>query len=70
MQKKEILEEATEEIKIKLKEFPNDTYFAIRSSATNEDSKENSFAGQFDTFLYVKKENVISKVKQVYMSAF
>ena len=36
MQKKEILEEATEEIKIKLKEFPNDTYFAIRSSATNK----------------------------------
>lgn len=68
--KREILEEAIEEIKTKLNEFPDDSYFAVRSSAGNEDSKENSFAGQFDTFLYVKKENVISKVKEVYLSAF
>ncbi len=68
--KKEIIEQAIEEIEARLKEFPNDSYFAIRSSAINEDSNDNSFAGQFDTYLYVEKENVISKVKQVYMSAF
>lgn len=67
---KEIKSEALEKIETKLKEFSKDTYFAVRSSAGNEDSKENSFAGQFDTFLYVKKENVIEKVKKVYMSAF
>ncbi len=68
--KREIVEETIEEIKTKLNEFPNDSYFAVRSSAGNEDSKENSFAGQFDTFLYVKKEDIIPKVKEVYMSAF
>ncbi len=70
IEKKEILQEVIEEIKTRLKEFPEDSYFAIRSSAINEDSNDNSFAGQFDTYLYVKKENVITKVKQVYMSAF
>ena len=69
-EKKEILEEAKNEIQMKLKDFPEDEYFAVRSSAGNEDSSENSFAGQFETFLYVKKENVLEKVREVYMSAF
>ena len=68
--KKSILEETKKEIEEKLKEFPESQYFAVRSSAGNEDSAENSFAGQFDTFLYVKKENVVDKVFEVYMSAF
>ena len=50
--------------------FSDKEYFAIRSSAGNEDSKENSFAGQFDTFLYVKSEDVIRRIKDVYMSVF
>lgn len=58
---KKILKEAEKEIQIKMKEFPEDDYFAIRSSAGNEDSVENSFAGQFETFLYVKKEDVLRK---------
>lgn len=70
LQEKCIKEEAKNEIRERLKEFDDDTYFAVRSSAGNEDSKENSFAGQFETFLYVKKENVIDKVNEVYMSAF
>ncbi len=65
-----IMEEAKCEIQSKLEEFDDDEYFAIRSSAGNEDSAENSFAGQFDTFLYIKKSNVIEKVLEVYMSAF
>lgn len=65
-----IIDEAKKEIENSLKEFPEDEYFAVRSSAGNEDSAENSFAGQFDTFLYVKKSDVIEKVLQVYMSAF
>jgi len=70
IENKEILEEAEIEIKEKLKEFEDDTYFAVRSSAVNEDSVGNSFAGQFDTFLYVKKENILEKIREVYMSAF
>ncbi|MCI9366561.1 MAG: phosphoenolpyruvate synthase [Clostridia bacterium] len=70
IENKEILENAKYEIQQRLKEFEDSTYFAVRSSAGNEDSKEKSFAGQFDTFLYVKKEDIIEKVKEVYMSAF
>lgn len=65
-----IIEEAKKEIEDSLKEFQEDEYFAVRSSAGNEDSAENSFAGQFDTFLYVKKADVVGKVLEVYMSAF
>ena len=67
---KTIIEDAKKEIIEKLKLYPDNVYFAIRSSAGNEDSAENSFAGQFDTFLYVKKENVLEKVLEVYKSAF
>lgn len=70
IENKEIIDEAQNEIQEKLSEFPDDSYFAIRSSAGNEDSKDNSFAGQFDTFLYIKKNNVIERIKEVYMSAF
>ena len=68
--KKEIKQEAIEEIEEKLKDFDDDSYFAIRSSAASEDSNANSFAGQFDTFLYVKKEDVIQKTKEVFLSGF
>ena len=39
--------------------------FAVRSSANIEDGKFSSFAGQFDTFLNVSRENVPSKIKQI-----
>lgn len=68
--KKEILEEARNEIKEKLKDFSDDELFAVRSSAGNEDSSESSFAGQFETFLYIEKKNVLEKLLEVYMSAF
>ena len=55
IENKEIRKEAEDEVKEKLTQLSDDSYFAIRSSAGNEDSKENSFAGQFDTFLYIKK---------------
>ncbi len=67
---KYILEDAAQEIKTKLNEFDNNTYFAVRSSASNEDSTDVSFAGQFDTFLYVKKEEILDKIKEVYMSVY
>ena len=67
---KEIKQEALSEIKEKLKNYNDDSYFAIRSSAASEDSNANSFAGQFDTFLYVKKEDVINRIKDVFLSGF
>ena len=66
----EILEDTKEEIIKKLEEFDDNTFFAVRSSASNEDSTDVSFAGQFDTFLYVKKDEVLRKVKEVYLSAY
>lgn len=70
LENKSIIYEAQKEIEEKLNQFSEDTYFAVRSSAVNEDSKDNSFAGQFDTFLYIKKKDVIEKIREVYMSAY
>ena len=41
---------------------------AVRSSASIEDGANNSFAGQFDTYLNVPREDVISKIKQCFES--
>ena len=48
----------------------NDSYYAVRSSSIEEDSSNCSFAGQFETYLYVKKENIMEKVKEVWISSF
>lgn len=49
----------------------HDSLVAIRSSATGEDSKESSFAGQQETYLNIKGEAHISeKVKQGWSSLF
>ena len=45
-------------------------YYAVRSSSVEEDSSSFSFAGQFETFLYIKKENMIEKIKDVWISSF
>jgi pyruvate,water dikinase len=50
--------------------LPNTTYFAVRSSAIDEDGTEHSFAGQFESYLYVTKEQLAEKIKQVWLSAF
>lgn len=43
--------------------------FSVRSSALCEDSADHSFAGQFDTFLFVKRDNVQEKIKECFSSA-
>lgn len=49
--------------------FGKGTHVAIRSSALNEDSAEQSFAGQYDTYLHVSGvNNVIDKVKSCWGS--
>lgn len=45
-------------------------YYAVRSSSIEEDSKAFSFAGQFETFLYVKKEEMEEKIKKIWNSSF
>lgn len=41
---------------------------AVRSSGIGEDGNENSFAGIFDTLLYVKPAELIEAVRKVYSS--
>ncbi len=48
----------------------NAKFVAVRSSAICEDSNKASFAGQFETFLSVKKNNLIQRVKDVWASMF
>ncbi|MCP5534999.1 MAG: phosphoenolpyruvate synthase [Akkermansiaceae bacterium] len=39
--------------------------FAVRSSARGEDGVEHSFAGQYDTFLYVELPDLFEKIRKV-----
>ena len=45
-------------------------YLAVRSSGLEEDGLEKSFAGQFDSYLYVKANDIEEKIKKVWASAF
>lgn len=53
-----------------IKQFPASTFFAIRSSAIDEDGSDFSFAGQFESHLFVTKENLEENIKKVWCSAF
>ena len=53
-----------------LSEFPDSTYFAVRSSALDEDGSDFSFAGQFESHLFVTKENLAENIRKVWISAF
>lgn len=50
--------------------FKNDDFVSVRSSGLNEDGEKESFAGQFDTFLYVKKEELANTILKCVLSAF
>ena len=45
-------------------------YVAVRSSGVQEDSVEHSFAGQFDSFLFVTRENLPARIVDVWRSGF
>ncbi len=49
---------------------PNTAYFAVRSSAQSEDSSAHSFAGQFETKLYVSPAQLPEAIRAVWLSAF
>ena len=42
--------------------------YAVRSSAMAEDGAEHSFAGQFDSFLYVEQSELLEKIEAVFRS--
>lgn len=50
--------------------FSHVSYFSVRSSAVNEDGDLNSFAGQFETYLYIKSNELIEHIKLVWLSLF
>ena len=58
--------EAKEQIK---KLTTNDKLYAIRSSALAEDAEGASWAGQFETFLNTKPEDVLNKIEECHGSA-
>ena len=65
--------EISELIAPALEHFGDDAenkFYAVRSSAIDEDGTDFSFAGQFETFLYVKPEEIETKIKKVWESAF
>ncbi|MFA5934856.1 MAG: PEP/pyruvate-binding domain-containing protein [Candidatus Paceibacterota bacterium] len=45
-------------------------YVAVRSSATAEDGADNAWAGQLDSYLNTKKENLLEKVQHCWASLF
>ena len=47
-----------------------DTYVAVRSSAIDEDGKFTSFAGQHQSFLFVKDRSILQKIKASIASAW
>lgn len=50
--------------------FSEGSRVAVRSSATSEDMEDSSFAGQQDTYLNIKKDNLVRKVKECWSSLF
>lgn len=50
----------------KLLDLTKDGYFAVRSSANLEDGKMHSFAGIFDTELYVEGEDILASIFRVF----
>ena len=51
-------------------EMLNDTEYAVRSSANIEDSSDNSWAGLFDSFLNVSKDDVEARIIDCMESCF
>jgi phosphohistidine swiveling domain-containing protein len=53
-----------------ISQFSDTTFWAVRSSAIDEDGSDFSFAGQFESHLFVPKEQMADMIKKVWKSAF
>jgi len=62
-------ESIAREILSQFKEL-NTEYVAVRSSATAEDGAEHAWAGQLDSYLNIKEENLLEKVQHCWASLF
>lgn len=67
IKQEELPQDLSVELNDKLENLP-DGYYAIRSSAVAEDLADASFAGQLDSFLNIKKENIPEKVVDCWAS--
>src|SRR5688572_8136213 len=50
--------------------LPDAGFVAVRSSASDEDGAEHSFAGQLESHLFVSRERVAEKIAAVWRSGF
>ncbi len=65
-----VADQVVEQMVEALTHFADDTYFAVRSSACDEDGVEHSFAGQFESYLYIRQLDILDHVKKVWLSGF
>lgn len=64
-------EEILQEVAHALRDLCSDgSRVAVRSSAVDEDGSQHSFAGQFDTFLFVDAKEISEKISAVWRSGF
>jgi pyruvate,water dikinase len=67
----QVCQEVSQELRAALTELcPHGELVAVRSSASDEDGAQHSFAGQLDSFLFVPPEQVADRVAAVWRSAF
>ncbi len=70
-EKSRLLKEAVREsVAVSREIFLEGEKFSVRSSSCVEDSAENSFAGQFDTFLNVERKDIPSKITECVCSLY
>lgn len=69
IEKEKIPAEISEEILTALKKLKT-KYVAVRSSATAEDSKVASWAGELETYLFVTEKDVVEKVRKCWSSLY
>lgn len=50
--------------------FKDCSFVAVRSSCMDEDGLEHSYAGQFETHLYIKPENILASIKEIWISVY
>lgn len=62
-------EKAKEELRLLIEKLPENNTYAVRSSALDEDGKEHSFAGAYETRLKVSRSSIMEAVEAVAASA-
>ena len=53
---------------LKLLRLPDDQMFSVRSSSPEEDRADASFAGMYETYLGIKRDNLEDRIRDVFIS--